>query len=135
MNDLLPTCKQLERNLSQSIRAFYNAEINFPPQKVTCKLFSRYLAIVAEEALTPVEKSLLAQGKTELLEQIRREIALIFRPKLVRLIQDIVGVEPIEILTDVTFTSNKTGILVVLSELPKVRSTKSLPKLIVGQNS
>lgn len=125
MKDKLPTCKQLERDLSQKIRAFYNTEINFPPQKITCKLFSKYLAIVLDEALTPVEKSLIARGKTELVKQIRREISLILRPKLVRPIEETLGVEAIAILTDITYTSNKIGILVILSESPKVRSSKS----------
>ena len=135
MNDRLPTCKQLERDLSQKIRAFYNTEINFPPQKVTCKIFSKYLAIVLDEALTPVEKSLIARKKIELAKQIRREISLVLRPKLVRLIEEAVRVKAIAILTDTTYTSNKTGTLVVLSESPKVRSSKSLPKLTVSETN
>ena len=129
MNGRLPTCKQLERNLSQKIREFYSTEINFPPQQVTCKLFSKYLAIVLNEALTPVEQSLLAQEKKELVEQIRREMSLIFRPKLIQLIEETVEVKAIEILTDISYVSNKASILVILSELPKVRSSESLPRL------
>ena len=132
MNCRLPTCKQLERNLSQKIREFYSTENNFPPQQVTCKLFSKYLAIVLDEALTPVEQSLLAQEKIELVEQIRREMSLIFRPKLIQLIEETVEVKAIEILTDITYASNKASILVILSELPKVRSSKSLPRLTVS---
>ena len=134
MNCRLPTCKQLERNLSQKIREFYSTENNFPPQQVTCKLFSKYLAIVLDEALTPVEQSLLAQEKIELVEQIRREMSLIFRPKLIQLIEETVEVKAIEILTDISYVSNKAGILVVLSELPKVRSSalNRLPRLTVS---
>ena len=135
MKDRLPTCKQLERDLSQQIRAFYNTELGFPPQKVSCKFFAKYLAIVLDEALTPVEKSLIAGGKTEQVKQIRREMSLILRPKLARAIEETVGVEAIAILTDIAYTSNKTGTLVVLSESPKVRSSKSLPKLAVSETN
>lgn len=128
MKDRLPTYKQLERDLSQKIRVFYNTELSFAPQKVSCKFFSKYLALVLDEALTPVEKSLIAGGKTKLVKQVRREISLIVRPKLIRLIEETVGVKAIAILTNTTYTSNKSGILIVLSESPKLRSSKSLPK-------
>lgn len=129
MKDKLLTCKQLERDLSQKIRSFYNTELSFPPQKVSCNFFSKYIAIVLDEALTPVEKSLIAREKIELVKQVRREISLILRSKLTGLIEETVGVEAIAILMDITYTSNKSGILVVLSESPKVRSSKSLPKM------
>ena len=135
MKDRLPTYKQLERNLSQKIRAFYNTELRFPPQKVSCKFFSKYIAIVLDEALTPVEKSLIAQKKTKLVKQIRQEMFLILRPQLVRAIEETVGVKAIAILKDIAYTSNKIGILVVLSESPRVRSSKSLPRLTVSETN
>ena len=131
MSDRLPTYKQLEKDLSLKIKALYNLEINFAPRKVACKLFSKYLAIVMDGALSPLEKSLLDRGKHETIARLREETFLVFRPKLSELIEEIVGVKIIEILSDTTFTSNKTGTLVVLSELPKVRSSKALPKFTV----
>ena len=122
MSERLPTFKQLEKDLSQKIKELYNLEINFAPQKVTCKLFSRYLAIVMDEALTPLEKSLIAYGKKGLIAQLRRETSSIFRPRLVKSIEETLGVSIVEILTNTTFIGNKTGTLVVLSESPKVRS-------------
>ena len=126
MSERLLTFKQLEKDLSQKIRELYNLEMNFAPQKVTCKLFSRYLAIVADEALSPLEKSLIACGRKGLIAQLRRETFLIFRPRLVESIEETLGVSTVEILTDTTLMSNKVGTLVVLSEPPKVRSSKSL---------
>lgn len=133
MSDRLPTYKQIEKDLSLKIKALYDLEINLAPRKVNCKLFSRYLAIVMDEALSPLEKSLLDRGNKELVTRLRKETFLIFRPKLSELIEEIVGVKIIEILSDTAFGSNKTGTLVVLSELPKVRSLKALPKFTVEQ--
>lgn len=129
MIEQLPTYKQLERNLSQSIRALYSEEINYSPQKITCKLFSRYLAIIADEALTPVEKSLWELGEKNLSEKIRLEIDCIIKPKLIQTIEKTTTVKIEEILSKATFTTNKSGILVILSEPPPVRNSKSLPKL------
>lgn len=125
---LPPTCNQLEKNLSQSIKALYSEQIAHPPQKITCKLFSRYLAIVNEEALTPVEKSLWGFGKEDLSKQIRLEIDKLVKPKLVELIESMTTVKIEEMLSSVTFSNNKSGILVVLSAPPRVRNANSLPK-------
>lgn len=133
MSDRLRTYKQLEKDLALKIKALYDLDINFAPRKVTCKLFSRYLAIVMDETLSPLEKSLLDRGKKELIARLRQETFLIFQPKLSELIKEIVSVEIIEILTDTSFGSNKTGTLVVLSELPKLRNSKALPYFTVDQ--
>ena len=134
MSERLPTFKQLERDLSQKIRELYNMEMNFAPQRVTCKLFSRYLAIVVDEALTPLEKSLIARGEKDLIAQLRRETSSIFRPRLVKLIEDTVGVSTVEILTNTTLIGNKTGTLVVLSELPKTRSNAQINQCLQQSN-
>ena len=134
MSERLPTFKQLERDLSQKIRELYNMEMNFSPQRVTCKLFSRYLAIVVDEALTPLEKSLIARGEKDLIAQLRRETSSIFRPKLIKLIEDTVGVSTVEILTNTTLIGNKTGTLVVLSELPKTRSNAQINQCLQQSN-
>ena len=128
MTNLPPTCNQLEKNLSQGIKALYREQTAHPPQKITCKLFSRYLAIVNEEALTPVEKSLWGFGREELSKQIRSEIDKLIKPKLVELVESMTTAKIEEILSSVTFSSNKSGILVILSAPPLIRNTSSLPK-------
>ncbi len=120
MTNLLPTCNQLEKQLSQSIRTLYKEEINHSPQKITCKLFSRYLAIISDEALTPVEKSLWGSGEQNLSEEIRLEIDSIIKPKLARLIENITTVKIEEILSNALFAINKSCILVIFSEPPQV---------------
>ena len=128
MSKLLPTYKELERSLSQSIRALYGNSIDYPPQKVTCKLFSRYLAIVSDDALTPLEKTLWTAGKQELTSEIRSEIDRIIEPKLVSLVENIVEVKIEEVLCNAAFEANKSGILLILSEPPSVRNPQFLPK-------
>lgn len=125
MNTKLPTCKQLEKNLSQNIRTFYLREINHPPQNITCKLFSRYVAISADEALTPLEYNLWESGKEELSVQIRSEINDIFKPKLTSVIEETLNITVEEILSNVTFVGNRLGTLVILSQAPLYRKSKS----------
>lgn len=128
MNSNLPTCKQLERNLSQNIRAFYIREINHPPQNISCKLFSRYIAIAADEALTPLECSLWESGQEELTVEIRSEINDIFKPKLTSVIEETLNIKVEEILSNVTFEGNRLGTLVILSQAPLCRKSKSPSK-------
>ena len=128
MNDKLPTSKQLERDLSQNIRSFYVDEINHSPQKITCKLFSQYVAIVADEALTPLEHNLWKSGNKDLIIKVRSEINSIFKPKLEKIIEQILNVKVEEILTEVAFAGNKLGTLVILSEMPVTRKPKSLSR-------
>ena len=128
MNDKLPTSKQLERDLSQNIRSFYVNEIKHSPQKITCKLFSKYVAIIADEALTPLEHNLWKSGNEDLIIRVRSEINNIFKPKLEKIIEQILCVEVQEILSEVAFAGNKLGTLVILSEIPVTRKSKSLSK-------
>ena len=125
----LPTCKQLEKSLSQNIRAFYVREINHPPQNIICRLFSRYIAISADEVLTPLECSLWKSGKEELTIEIRSEINDIFKPKLTSVIEETLNIKVEEILSNVTFESNRLGTLVILSQAPLYRKSKSSSKL------
>ena len=125
MKSKLPTCKQLESNLCQSIRSFYAQEIDHPPKNIICKLFSQYIAIVADDALTPLEQSLQELGEEELIIELRSEVNSIFRPKLAKIIEETLNIKVEEILSNVTVASNKLGTLVVLSQAPLVRKSKS----------
>lgn len=128
MNNKLPTCKQLERDLSQNIRAFYVKEINHPPQKITCKIFSRYIAIVSEEALTPLEISIWELGEKDFILEIRREIDKVIKPKLSKLIEEMLNIQVEDILSDVSFTKNRIASIVLLSNIPQTRKSKSISK-------
>ena len=126
--------KQLEKNLSLKIRDLYSTEIGWLPQKVTCKLFSKYLAIIANEPLTPIERNLWNLGKKHLREQVRQEINNIFNSRMFQIIEETLEVTAVEILNNVTFSSNEAGILVVLSEPPKLQRSDILLKVKVDRN-
>ena len=116
MKNKLPTSRQLERELSQQIRNFYQEQISLKPQRITCKLFSRYIAIVADNALTPVESSLWQLGNQSLIQRVRNEINDTLKPKLSKLISEILKVEVEALLEGADFGTNRFGLLVILSQ-------------------
>jgi uncharacterized protein YbcI len=128
MTNTLPTSKQIERDLSQNIRAFYTQEITCPPQQITCKLFSKYIVIIANEALTPLEQSLSESGEEDLMIKVRSEIENILKPKLAKVIEDTLDITVEEILSNATFVGNTLGYLVVLAQKPAVRNSQSSAK-------
>ena len=121
MNNKRPTSRQLERELSQQIKNFYQEQISLKPQKITCKLFSRYIAIVADNALTPVESNLWQLGNQILIQKVRNEINQTLKPKLSKLISDILNVEVEALLEGADFGTNRFALLVVLSQPPLLR--------------
>ena len=120
MINKVPTSRQIENELSQRIRAFYQEQINFAPQKVTCKLFSKYLAIIAENAITPIESNLWKFGQTKLSERVRSEINTNLKPELSELIADTLNVEVIELLNGTAFPTNRCIILAILAQPPQI---------------
>lgn len=122
MKHKIPTSRQLETELSQQIRNFYLEQINFKPQQITCKLFSKYLAIIADNVVTPVESHLWQSGDRELVRQIRKEINAFFKPQLSELIADILKVEVAELLIETAFETDRFVVLAILSESPQVRN-------------
>jgi uncharacterized protein YbcI len=122
MKHKIPTSRQLETELSQQIRNVYLEKIDFKPQKITCKLFSKYLAIVGDNAITPVEANLWQSGDRELVRQIRKEIDDSFKPQLSKLIADILNVEVVGLLIETAFETDRSIVLAILSESPQVRN-------------
>lgn len=127
-NDLL-TCGQLERKLSQSIQAFYRKHLGHQPSKVTCQLFGSKLAIIIDNSITNAEQILVDEGKNELAKKVRANLDDAIRPDLKILIQEITQVEVIDILSDATLDTKRTGIIIILSKTPQVRNPESIPKV------
>ena len=125
----LPTRGQLERNLSQKIQAFYRRHLGHQPSKVTCQLFDSKLAIIIEDSITSAEQILVEEGKNELAEKVRSNLDEAIQPELKQLIESIVEVEVLDILSDATLNTKRTGIIVVLSQTPQVRNPESIPKV------
>ena len=129
MADNLQTRGQLERELSQTIQAFYRHSLGHRPSKVTCQLFDAKLAVIIEDSITNAEQILVEKGKNDLAEKVRSNLDIAIQPELKQLIEEITEVEVVDILSDATLDTGRTGMIIVLSETPKVRNPGSIPQV------
>jgi len=129
MTNNLLTCGQLERKLSQEIQAFYRQHLGHQPSKVTCQFFASKLAVIIENSITNAEKILVEEGKSDLAQKVRSNLDDAIQPELKALIHQITDVEVLDLLCDATLDTGRTGIIVILSETPKVRNPESIPKV------
>lgn len=121
MNDSLPTRGQLERTLSQRIQALYRSQTGHRPEEVICQIFDQQIAIVLENSISQVEQLLASSGKDELVEAVHSTLSEAIEPQVKQLIEEVVGVPVIDLLSDATLKTERTGIIAVLSEIPQVR--------------
>ena len=124
-----PTRGQLERMLAQGIQALYRAQLGHQPDKVTCQLFDEKLAVIVENSITPTEQLLANSGQTELAEQVRSELDDAIQPQLKALIEEVLSVGVLDILSDATLATGRTGIIAVLNVTPEVRNPEAIPKI------
>lgn len=120
---------QLERLLSQRLQALYREQLGHQPGKVTCQLFDEKLAMIVEDSITPPEQLLANSGQAELAEQVRADLEKAIQPQLKLLIEEVLSVHVIDILTDATLETGRTGIIAVLDITPEVRNPDSVPKV------
>lgn len=128
MDKTILTCGQLERTLSQKIQAFYRDRLGHQPSKVTCQLFDQKLAIIIEDSITPAEELLITKGNEELAEQVHSSLDEAIQPQLKALMEEILDVEVIDLLSDATLETGRTGIIAVLTKSPQVSNPESIPK-------
>jgi uncharacterized protein YbcI len=129
MDKNLPTIGQLERNLSQSIQKLYRQELKHSPSQITCQLFGNHLAIVIENAITAVEKTIAKiKNDNQTVKQFNTAINEIIESKLKILIEEILAVEVHDILFDSTLETNRTGAIATLAHPPQVRNPQLIPK-------
>ena len=124
-----PTRGQLERTLSQRLQSLYREQLGHQPSKVTCQLFDEKLAIIVENSITPPEQLLADRGQAELAEQVRSELDEAIKPKLKTLIEEVLEVSVLDLLSDATLETGRTGIIAVLDVTPEVRNPEAIPKL------
>lgn len=124
-----PTSGQLERTLSQRIQGLYSDKLGHRPTKVTCQLFDEKLAIVMENCITPPEQLLIKQGQEKLAEQVRSGLDDAMEPKIKQVIEEVLSVEVMDVLSDATLETGRSGYIVVLSETPVVRNPTAIPKI------
>ena len=125
MAENLSTRGQLERELSQKIQAFYRHHLGHQPSKVTCQIFNEKLVIILEDSITTAEQLLLQEGKEELAGEVRSNLDEAIQPELKQVIAEILDVEVIDILSDATLDTGRTGIIAVLAKTPKMRNSNS----------
>ena len=119
------TSRQVETELSQQIRNFYLEKIDLKPQKVTCKLFSQYLVVVVDNAVTAIESNLWRADDCNLIEQARNEVDTILKPELSKLISEFLEVEVVELLSKTALETNRSIVLAILSQPPQVRNYRT----------
>lgn len=128
MTDSLLTRGQLERKLSQEIQSFYRHHLEHRPSKVICQIFADKLAITLEDSIANTEQILLNQGHSELARQVRSNLENATEAALVELIEQIVGVQIVDLLSDTALETKRMGIIALLSDTPKVRNPETIPK-------
>lgn len=121
MTTSIPTKGQVERTLAQSIQALYREELGHQPSKVTCKLTDHSLVIILENSITQPEQLLAQAGRQELAEQVRNDLDEAIEPKIKSLIEEILEIDVIELLSDATLETGRSGIIAILSDTPNVR--------------
>lgn len=120
----LPTRGQLERTLSQRVQAFYRTQLGHQPSRVQCHIADGKVIIVLEDSITKPEKLLLENGQEELAEKVHNDLDKALHPQLSALIEEIVGVKVIDILSDATFDTGRSGTIAVLEEAPQLRESQ-----------
>lgn len=131
----LPTYGQLERELSQKTCKLYREKLEHSPGKITCKFFRNNLTILIEDGLTDVEKTLLEENKdSEIVKNANLAISNIVKSELKLLIEKVLAVKVNDILFDCSLETYQAGAIVVLSQLPIVRSQKPNTKITKSQD-
>lgn len=117
-----PTRGQIERTLSQRIQALYRTQLEHQPSKVTCQVFDEKIAIILEDSITQPEQLLVENGQEELAEKVRAELDEAIQPQLKTLIEEVVGVEVIDILSNAKLETGRTATVVILANPPQLRN-------------
>lgn len=128
MTDTLYTRGQLERKLSQEIQSLYRRHLGHQPSKVTCQIFDSKLAVIIEGSITNAEQLLIEEGKKKLAEEVRSNLDKALQSELQELIENIAEIKIVDFLSDAALDTGRTGIIVVLSDTPKVSNPQAIPK-------
>jgi uncharacterized protein YbcI len=124
-----PTRGQIQRTLAQRIQALYREQLGHQPSKVTCQLSDSNLTIILENSITQPEQLLAQTGRQELAEQVRSDLDEAIQPQLKTLIEYILNVEVVEILSDATLETGRTGIIALLTDTPNIRNSPLTSKI------
>jgi uncharacterized protein YbcI len=123
-----PTIGQLEREIANRIRSLYSKQLGHRPGKIICQFFDVELAISIEDSVTLLEQTLLSSGYDILAEQVRLDLNKIMTLQIKDLIEEIVQKPVVDLLSNTSLTTGRTGIIVFLEALPEVRNREIIPK-------
>ncbi|WP_414515020.1 DUF2294 domain-containing protein [Nostoc sp. PCC 9305] len=126
-----PTIGQLETEISQRIINLYNDRLGKSPSQIICHFFDTEIVISLENSVTQAEQTLLKGGYDTLAEQVRLYLEKIIKPDLKNLIEEIIGQPVLYLMTNTNLATGRTGIVVILKELPEVRNPEYIPKINV----
>ncbi|MDM9379929.1 DUF2294 domain-containing protein [Chlorogloeopsis sp. ULAP01] len=124
----LPTRGQTERTLAQRIQALYREQLGHQPSKVSCQIAEQNLIILIEDSITPPEQLLAQTGRQELAEKVRSDLDMAIQPQLRELIEETLNIAVVEILSDATLETGRTGMIAILAESPSFRSPAAVTK-------
>ncbi len=124
MVDSILTRGEMERNLSQSVQAFYRNRLGCRTEKVSCHILGEQVAIAIRNPITPVETLLNVSTDSDFVQDLRDRIDTIIKQDLIDTIEKILGVEVIAMTINTTISSNLTGIVALLSQKPLTREMK-----------
>ncbi|MEH2269325.1 MAG: DUF2294 domain-containing protein [Nostoc sp.] len=117
---------QLETEISQQIIKLYNDRIGKPPSQIICHFFDTEIVISLENSVTQAERTLLKGGYDSFAEQVRLYLEKIIKPELKSLIEQIIGKPVIDLMTNTNLATGRTGIIVVLNQLPDAHNSESI---------
>lgn len=82
------------------------------------------MIIAIENAISQPEKLLAQNGQEDLALQVRSQLESVLELQLKDLIKEILGVEVIDLLSDATLETGRTGTIAILESVPKVRDSR-----------
>ncbi|TVP68477.1 MAG: DUF2294 domain-containing protein [Leptolyngbya sp. LCM1.Bin17] len=120
-SSVIPTKGQLERKISQQFHKLYRDHLDHSPGKITCQLVDEKLFLVVEDSVTKPEQLLVERGEADLAATVRGDLANALRPEITDLIETLLGSKVVDVLSDSTLETGRTGLVIVLSESPRIR--------------
>ena len=124
-----PSIGQLEREISQGISSLYNTQLGLHPSKVICHCFDKEIVITLEDSVTLVEQALVDGNYKKLADEVRVSLNKIIKPQIKDLIEEIIDRNVIDVISNSSLATNRTGIIAILEQSPAVRNPESIPKV------
>lgn len=122
-----PTVGELQRTLTQRIQALYRQHLEHQPSRITCQLFDRALLVLMEDALTQPELLLERSGHPELVATVRNKLEQVIQPQLKALVETVLDVPVQDVLNDSKVETGRSGLIFILTTMPKVRNPRAIP--------